>query len=70
MWVTAHPETVLTDFETYNLAESGTAGSLFLDGLNFGNNAYEFGTINLSEKSITKKAGLTGTLKTIMILPD
>ncbi len=58
------------NFETYNMSESGSDDKLFFDGLDFSNNSYTFGSIGL-QAPFTKeqKSGLTGTVKTIVILP-
>ncbi len=68
-WQTAYPSTILTNFEAYNLASTGTKGSVYADGLDFSNNQYMFGTVNVATKKISLKEGLTGTIKTIVILP-
>lgn len=68
--VNGAPETILSNFEVYNLADSGTTGKLYYDGLNFANNSYSFGTIETSSPyTRTETKGLTGTLKTMVILP-
>lgn len=61
-----------SNFEVYNLNASGIAdGSLYFDGLDFSNNSYTFGTIQItSPYTRTQKTGLTGTLKTIVILSN
>ncbi|MBF0443355.1 MAG: hypothetical protein HQK54_15720, partial [Oligoflexales bacterium] len=43
---------------------------VFADGLDFAVNQYKFGTIDLTKGTISLKQGLTGTLKTIVILPQ
>lgn len=68
-WRTLHPVQIISNFETYNLVESGSDGEMFADGLDFSANQYKFGTINIANKSISLKQGLTGTVKTIIILP-
>ena len=61
---------VAENFEAYNLSPSGDDGKLFYDGLDFGSNAYSFGTMAVaSPYERTIKTGLTGTVKTIVILP-
>lgn len=69
VWQTIRPTTTVTNFETYNLAESGSDTEVFIDGLDFGTNSYMFGNLDLEQKTIRLKEGLTGTLKTIVILP-
>jgi hypothetical protein len=62
------------NIEVYNLSEaperdeSGRA-KLYFDGLDFSNNSYTFGTIGM-DGDISKKTGLTGTLKTMVVLPS
>ena len=68
-WKTVHATTILSNFEIYNVAAGGTADQIYADGLDFSNNSYKFGTISLSKKTLSLKTGLTGTLKTIVILP-
>lgn len=61
--------TIASDFEAYNLSESGEEGKLYYDGLDFTTNAYSFGTMLVaSPYTRTIKTGLTGTVKTIVIL--
>jgi hypothetical protein len=69
VWRTRHPEIVLGNFEAYNVAPSGTAGSIYADGLDFAENKYKFGTVDVATGTLSLKAGLTGTIKTIVILP-
>jgi hypothetical protein len=59
------------NFEIYHLNASGLSdGSLYFDGLDFSNNSYTFGTIlSAAPYTKTQRTGLTGTLKTIVILP-
>ncbi|MDQ3233023.1 MAG: hypothetical protein M3Q07_14490 [Pseudobdellovibrionaceae bacterium] len=60
---------VASNFEAYNLSESGEDGKLYYDGLDFGTNAYSFGTmLEAAPYTRTIKTGLTGTVKTIVIL--
>ncbi len=60
---------VASDFEAYNLSPSGESGKLYYDGLDFSTNAYSFGTMLVAEPyTRTIKTGLTGTVKTIVIL--
>jgi hypothetical protein len=62
--------TVAENFEAYNISESNQNGKLFYDGLDFSTNAYSFGTMQESSPyTRTVKTGLTGTVKTIVILP-
>ena len=64
------PFTLVENFETYNLSRSGDANGLYYDGLDFATNSYSFGTLSQQAPYLrTQKAGLTGTLKTIVILP-
>jgi hypothetical protein len=60
-----------SNFEVYHLNTSGLSdGSLYFDGLDFSNNSYTFGTIlSAAPYTKTQRTGLTGTLKTIVILP-
>lgn len=61
---------VAENFEAYNLSDSNEEGKLFYDGLDFGSNAYSFGTmLETTPFTRTIKTGLTGTVKTIVILP-
>ncbi len=61
---------VAENFEVYNLSDSNEADKLFYDGLDFSTNSYSFGTMNRAAPySRTIKTGLTGTVKTIVILP-
>lgn len=61
--------TIAENFEAYNLSASGETGKLYYDGLDFGTNAYSFGTmLEASPYTRTIKTGLTGTVKTIVIL--
>ena len=63
------PETVLSDFETYNLSAGYDTNHLYYDGLDFTDNQYSFGTIDLANSyAMERKQGFTGTLKTIVIL--
>lgn len=61
-----------SNFEIYHLNSSGLSdGSLYFDGLDFSNNTYTFGTIlSAAPYTRTQRTGLTGTLKTIVILPQ
>jgi hypothetical protein len=60
---------VASNFEAYNLSASGEDGKLYYDGLDFGTNSYSFGTMLVaSPYTRTIKTGLTGTVKTIVIL--
>ena len=61
---------VAENFEAYNISESNEDGKLFYDGLDFGSNSYSFGSmLQASPYTRTIKTGLTGTVKTIVILP-
>lgn len=61
---------VAENFEAYNLSDSNEDGKLFYDGLDFGSNSYSFGTLlETAPYTRTIKTGLTGTVKTIVILP-
>jgi hypothetical protein len=61
--------TIAENFEAYNLSASGETGKLYYDGLDFGTNAYSFGTmLEAAPYTRTIKTGLTGTVKTIVIL--
>ncbi|MBC7530038.1 MAG: hypothetical protein H7318_00565 [Oligoflexus sp.] len=61
---------VAENFEAYNLTASGDDARLFYDGLDFSTNAYSFGTMAVAAPyARTIKTGLTGTVKTIVILP-
>jgi hypothetical protein len=53
----------------YNLDQSENEGELLADGLDFQSNQYKFGTINPANQILQLRTGLTGTLKTIVILP-
>lgn len=58
------------NFEVYNLTTGESSDSLFYDGLDFDNNSYSFGSIATeSPYDRTEKTGLTGMVKTIVILP-
>ena len=70
-WSPYTSETVLSNFEAYNLAPSAAStAELWTDGLDFSNNEYRFGTVNLETKELSLNTGLTGTLKTIVILSE
>ena len=69
VWQSVHPVQIISNFETYNLVESGADGEMFADGLDFAANQYKFGTVNIANKTLSLKQGLTGTVKTIIILP-
>jgi len=61
------------NIEVYNLSEAPERDDsgrtkLYFDGLDFSNNSYTFGTISMNG-DISKKTGLTGTLKTMVVLP-
>ncbi|MBP9706175.1 MAG: hypothetical protein KBD78_00925 [Oligoflexales bacterium] len=70
--VTSESSAVLhTNFEAYNIASGGSSASVYYDGLDFSNNSYSFGTMSTSAPyDRTEKTGLTGTVKTIVILPQ
>ncbi|MGK5088509.1 hypothetical protein WDW86_13200 [Bdellovibrionota bacterium FG-2] len=62
--------TLISDFEAYNVNNGGT-DLLYVDGLDFSNNSYSFGRLStVAPYTFTKKTGLTGTLKTMVILPE
>ncbi len=62
---------LVDQFETYNLSDGRDDDTLFYDGLDFKSNTYNFGALSLSNPSErTSQAGLTGTVKTILILPQ
>ena len=62
--------TVADNFEAYNVSQSPSDAAVFYDGLNFADNTYSFGTMLIaSPYTRTAKTGLTGTVKTIVILP-
>jgi hypothetical protein len=67
---TTMSKTILPKFEAYNVASSGETGKIYADGLNFDGNAYEFGTVDVATGVMSMKVGLTGTIKTIVILPN
>ncbi len=69
-WQIQHPSTVLSNFETYNLAEGMSAKEMFIDGLDFTNNQYKFGSLNTESGELSLKKGLTGALKTVIILSE
>lgn len=61
------------NIEVYNLSEAPERderglSKLYFDGLDFSNNSYTCGTISMNGE-ISKKTGLTGTLKTMVVLP-
>jgi len=62
--------TMASNLEVYHLNDAGDGTNLYFDGLDFTDNSYSFGTI-LSASPYTRasKTGLTGTLKTVVILP-
>jgi hypothetical protein len=68
-WVSSYPSVILSNFEVYNLAEGENSGEMLADGLDFSTNEYKFGTINPDSNILQLRTGLTGTLKTIVILP-
>lgn len=58
------------NFEAYNVSQSDSDTKVFYDGLDFSNNSYSFGTMLIaSPYTRTQTTGLTGTVKTIVILP-
>lgn len=62
--------TMVDNFEAYNVSATADSTSLYVDGLDFSNNTYNFGTVKTtSPYTRTAKTGLTGTLKTVVILP-
>ena len=64
--------TMVSNFEVYNLSDTGDGSgtALYYDALDFSNNTYNFGTVTVaSPYARTTKTGLTGTLKTVVILP-
>jgi hypothetical protein len=68
-WINGSSVAVASDFEAYNLSSSGETGKLYYDGLDFTTNAYSFGTmLEAAPYTRTIKTGLTGTVKTIVIL--
>ena len=63
--------TILSDFEAYNLAATvNSTTELWIDSLDFRDNFYKFGTVNVERKAISLEPGLAGTLKTIVILNE
>ncbi len=57
-------------FETYNLSEGEKSGELYYDGLDFEGNQYSFGTMmDVTPFSRVQKPGLTGQVKTIIVMP-
>jgi hypothetical protein len=63
-------EIVAPDFETYNLTNGDKPGLMYYDGLDFTNNQYSFGTIDKATKEFTKKPGLSGQVKMIVVFPQ
>lgn len=61
--------TLLENFEIYNLETGQSDEELYYDGLNFANNSYSFGVINVNTGDREEKTGLTGKVKTIIVLP-
>ena len=61
--------TMVSNLEVYNLSDSGDSARLYFDGLDFSTNSYKFGTVDTATYAITAKTGLTGVVKTIVILP-
>ena len=62
--------TMVENVEVYNLSASGKETALYFDGLDFSKNSYKFGTIGtVSPYTVAAKSGLTGTLKTLVVLP-
>lgn len=68
VWSVIHPDTIISNFETYNLAETAEDGQMYADGLDFQDNSYKFGTVDIAGKELFLKEGLTGTLRTIVII--
>lgn len=66
------PYLVLDNFEVYNFGKSPVSGQAFFNGLNFQNNAYEFGSVTTSPPdgvfAVEKKQGFTGTVRTIVTI--
>ena len=68
-------QALASNLEVYNLSKSpekdgSGANRLYFDGLDFSNNSYIFGTISPTNYEKTSKTGLTGTLKTVVLLPQ
>ncbi len=62
--------TMVENLEVYHLSDSSETDKLFYDGLDFSNNTYSFGTLLVnSPYTRSSKVGLTGTLKTVVLLP-
>ncbi|MBP6218926.1 MAG: hypothetical protein KA436_10100 [Oligoflexales bacterium] len=59
--------TLSDNFQVYTLSEGPADNSLYFAGLDFADNAYKFGTLNLTNNEKTQKTGLTGTVQTIVI---
>jgi hypothetical protein len=63
---------VKDNFEVYQLGESPVAGSAFINGLDFSNNSYIFGSLSTSADgngsfTIETKPGITGAVSTIVV---
>lgn len=69
-WKPMDTTIIVQDFEAYNIAKGQSAKEVWADGLDFKNNQYKFGTIDLESNELKLKQGLTGSLKTIVILPE
>ena len=68
-------QVLASNLEVYNLSKSpekdgSGANRLYFDGLDFSNNSYSFGTISPTNYEKKSKTGLTGTLKTVVLLPQ
>ena len=72
---TVTTKTLLSDYEVYNLTvDPADSSRLLFDGLNFASNTYRFGSIDPNaedgEASVEDKDGLTGQIKTLIIVPS
>ncbi len=63
-------KTLLTDFEAYTVSKSSTTGQVMVSGLDFKDNSYKSGTVDISaeEPAINLKTELTGIIKSVLVL--
>ena len=61
---------LLKDFEAYTVSKSSTTGQIMVSGLDFTDNSYKTGTVDVSaeEPAISLKTELTGIIKSVLVL--
>jgi hypothetical protein len=68
VWSPETPKTILNNFESYHVARTAVSTQVYADGLDFSDNSYKFGKINLLNNGFTANQGLTGRVNAIVIL--